>query len=49
MSCKKMKDEKMRFNEAIEALNKAAEEVRRSKAAIEVTVRNEPKKGDQPS
>ena len=44
-----MKDEKMRFNEAIEALNQAAEEVRRSKAAIEVTVRNEPEKGDQPS
>ena len=51
-----MEDEKMRFNEATEALNKAAEalnqaaeEVRRSKAAIEVTVRNEPKKGDQPS
>lgn len=46
---KQMEDEKIRFNEAIEALNKAAEEVRKSKAAIEVTVRNEPEKGDQPS
>ena len=51
-----MEDEKTRFNEAIAALNQAAEEVRRSKSAIEVTVRNEevtvrnePKKGDQPS
>ena len=46
---KQLEDEKTRFNEAIAALNQAAEEVRRSKAAIEVTVRNEPKKGDQPS
>ena len=51
-----MEDEKKEFdkaiealNQAAEALNQAAEEVRKSKAAIEVTVRNEPEKGDQPS
>ena len=41
-----LEDEKTRFNEAIAALNQAAEEIKRSKAAIEVTVRNEPKEGE---
>lgn len=44
-----LEDEKTRFNEAIAALNQAAEEVRRSKSAIEVTVRNESMEGDHES
>lgn len=46
---KQLEDEKTRFNEAIAALNQAAEEVRRSKSAIEVTVRNESMEGDHES
>ena len=41
-----LEDKKKEFDKAIEALNKAAEEVARSRAAIAVTVRNEPEKGD---
>ena len=41
-----LKNEKNQFDAAIEALNQAVKEIRRSKVAIEVTVRNEPKEGD---
>lgn len=44
-----LEDKKKEFDKAIEALNQAVEEVARSRAAIAVTVRNEPREGDHES